>query len=300
VNDPRIRYVQQPVNLGLYRNHNFCLEESRGEFLCFFHDHDEHDPQMIRRYVAFLQRHPEVGAVCSNWELIDEAGRRLGVRECRVPSVTPGLEFIERTIRSGRSSLCIPGTMVRRSALGDIRFDAEGPIGFGDFPVWLQLAEHASIGHLPERLWRCRQVPQSQSACTIETMTRDYEDALTHYCNDYLTRWPTHQGLVERWKRAIRRYVFWALAFEVGLHYRKLGNEVMAPRPNLTLFELLGYRLDPVSLQHAVDRLWIYRTGSLETVTCLTMALLIRARMAGLFTWATHHVSAFRRLLRLQ
>lgn len=298
--DARIRYVRHPANIGLYRNHNFCIDATHGELLCFFHDHDEHDPTMISHYVAFLQRHPEVGAVCSNWELIDEAGRCLGVRDQPVPSVTSGLDFISRTIRSGRCSLGIPGTMVRRSALGSIRFDTEGPIGFGDFPVWLELAERASIGHLHQRLWRCRQIRQSQSACTIETMTRDYEEALTGYCDGHLARWPSHRALVERWKRAIRRYLFWALAFEVGLYYRTREPHATGPRPNSTLFELLDYRLDPAALQRAVDRLWLYRTGGLETMTCLAMALLIRVRMPALFTWATHHVAAFRRLLRLQ
>lgn len=298
--DPRIRYVRQPTNLGLYRNHNFCLDASHGAFLGFFHDHDEHDPAMISRSIAFLQRHPDVGAVCSNWELIDEAGRCIGVRDHPVPSVTPGVDFIDRTIRSGRCSLGIPGTMIRRSALGGIRFDPEGPIGFGDFPVWLQLAERASIGHLPERLWRCRQVPQSQSACTIEAMTRDYEAALTRYCGGHLTRWPGHAALVERWQRAVHRYVFWALAFELGLHYRRPGEGVPGSVRDRTVFEFWDYRLDPEALQRAVDRLWRSRTGALETAACLAVMTLIRFRLPGLFTWATHHVAAFRRLLRLQ
>lgn len=39
--DPRVRYVRHPENLGVYGNHNFCIEESRGELLSSFHDHDE-------------------------------------------------------------------------------------------------------------------------------------------------------------------------------------------------------------------------------------------------------------------
>ncbi len=296
--DPRIRYVRQPANIGLYRNHNFCVEESRGDFLCFFHDHDERDPTMISRYVAFLRRHPDVGAVCSNWELIDEAGRCLGVRDHPVPSVMPGLDFIDRTIRSGRCSLGIPGTMVRRGALGDIRFDPEGPIGFGDFPVWCQLAERSPIGHLPGRLWRWRQLRSSQSACTVETMVRDYEAALAAYCDAHLARWPGHARLVAAWRRAIRRYIFWALAFELGLQHR--------PRPagrlrrGATLFELLDYRLEPAALQRVVQQLRAYRTGPMETLAAAAIAGLIRCRLPGLFAWATDHSLAFRRLLRLQ
>jgi cellulose synthase/poly-beta-1,6-N-acetylglucosamine synthase-like glycosyltransferase len=33
--DRRVRYVRQPSNIGLYGNHNFCIEASRGLHLLF-------------------------------------------------------------------------------------------------------------------------------------------------------------------------------------------------------------------------------------------------------------------------
>ena len=68
--DARIRYIRQSRNIGLYGNHNFCIQESRGAFVCLLHDDDQHHPEMISRYVAFLLRHPDVGIVCSNWRVM--------------------------------------------------------------------------------------------------------------------------------------------------------------------------------------------------------------------------------------
>ena len=69
--DPRIRYVRQSRNIGMHANHNFCIEESRGDFLCFFHDDDLYQPQIIKQSAVFLQQYPEVGVVCPDWELIN-------------------------------------------------------------------------------------------------------------------------------------------------------------------------------------------------------------------------------------
>jgi len=298
--DPRIRYVRQPRNIGLYGNHNFCIEESRGEFLGLFHDHDERSTQIVNEHVAFLRRHPDVGVVCSDWELIDEAGRVIGVRDWQVKPVTPGLEYINQTIRSGRSPIGIPGALIRRSALGAIRFDEKGPIGFGDFVMWFQLAEHASVGHIPKRLWRWRQQRHSQSARTIESWTHDYFLNLSGYCDAHLARWPEHADLVARWKADIRRYLFWALAFEIGLHFRNASVVTSRRSHPLTLFEILDYRLSPEEFQHARQQLRVYRTGPVQSAVYLVISLLMRLKLTWPLAWATYHYSSLRGLLGLR
>jgi len=298
--DPRIRVVRHPRNIGLYGNHNFCLDASRGEFVCFFHDHDEHAPSAVSESVAFLQRHPDVGVVCADWELIDEAGAVLGTRAFAVPPVTPGLVFIERTLRSGRCSVGTPGALARRAALGGIRFDEDGPIGFGDFPVWFRVAETCSIGHIRRRLWRWRQLPHSQSARTIESMVRDYEVNLTRYCQAHLSRWPGHEPLVARWTRLIRRYIFWALAYEIGLHHRPQRRDDQRVAAVQTIFEFWQYRLSPEAFHHVLDQLAAYRVGALEHLAYATMIAFIRLRLTEPLTWVASHAAAFRGLLRLR
>ena len=171
--DPRVRYIRHPHNIGLYQNHYFLLDASRGDFICFVHDHDTRVATITSDYVAFMQQNPDVGVVCSDWEVIDEDGTLLGVREFEVASVVAGHEFIEQTTRSGRSSVGAPGAMIRRTALGNIRFDEGGPLGFGDFVVWFSIAEHAAIGHIPRHLWGWRQEQDAQSVRTIVSLVTD-------------------------------------------------------------------------------------------------------------------------------
>lgn len=298
--DSRVRYVRQPHNIGLHANHNFCIGESRGEFLCFFHDDDLYDSYIINHYVEFLQQHPDVGIVCSNWELIDDAGELIGVRDHNVKPVTAGLEYIEQTLRSGRSSVGCSGAMVRRSALGDARFDEKGSIGFADFVLWFQIAERYAVGHIHRRLWRYRLHSRSFSRRTIESIVQDYLETLTRYCDGYLARWPEHVALVDRWRAYVNRYLFWALAYEVGLYFRKVGSTASRRFPYRTIFEIAGYRLTHEEFYRVLPQLRAYRTGFLQNVTLFTIQLLLWMKITWPLAWVTHYASSLRGLLGLR
>ena len=296
--DCRIRYVRQPRNIGLHANHNFCIDQSRGEFLCLFHDHDHHDARIISEYVAFMQAHPHVGIVCADWDLIDDAGVSLGTRVWKGRAVTPGLEYVTQTIRSGRSSVGTPGAMVRRQALGTTRFGVDAPIGFGDFPIWFRVAETWDVGHIGRRLWSWRQNRVSHSARPIQDIVCDFEQNVGGYCSDYLARRPEQARLVRRWQASMLRYLFWAQAYEVGLHFRPIGRPV-TPRYR-TLFEIMDYRLTPSQLNQALAQMRRFRTGPLEHAVCAAVSLLVRYGVTSPLGWMIRHQAAVRSVLGLR
>ena len=297
--DARVRYVRQTRNIGLHGNHNFCMDEARGEFLCFFHDHDRHDPRLVRTYVEFMRRHPRVGLVGSDWELIDDDGDRLGVRQFDGPSVTRGVDYTSRTIRSGRSSIGIPSAMIRREALGDTRFGLDAPIGFGDFPIWFRIAEEWDIGHVHARLSSWRQNAESLSLRPIVEIAPDYQQNIGEYCDDHLRRWPDHVALVNTWRASVRRYVFWALTYEVALHFRRRHTSDRQPSGD-TLFEIMNYELTVEQFNRALSEMKARRAGLLEHVAFGTVQLLIGLRVTSPFGWAVRHQAAFRALLGLK
>lgn len=301
--DPRVRYVRHAENIGLHGNLNFCLASGEGEFLCIFHDHDDHDLTLISTYVAFLRAHPDVALVCSNWELINEEGRVLGIRDQDVPPVTPGMEFIERTIRAGRSAVGIPGAMIRRSAIGAARFVADAPVGFGDFPVWFEIAERWSVGHVDGRLWRWTQSNTSQSAGTVTSMATQYEDNIMRYCAAHLTRWPEHRDIVARWQASMRRYLFWALAYEMALYASSLdssGRPTTVPSDgSATRYELMGYRLQPDEVREALTQFRSYRAGIGQYAVWLAITVLVRLNVTWPLAWGVRHHEWLRTVLRL-
>jgi glycosyltransferase involved in cell wall biosynthesis len=297
--DRRIRYVRHDTNIGLHRNHNFCFDSARGDFICVWHDHDTRDQRIVTEYVSFLDRHPDVGVVCSDWNLINDADECIGVREHNVPEIVAGVDYIDQTIRSGRTSIGIPGAMVRAAALADTRFVAEAPIGFGDFPLWFRVAETWDVGHISKRLWSWRQNSESHSARTIESIARDYDQNLNAYCDDHLKRWPGHGALVDRWRANIRHFLFWALAYEVALHFRN-GAEVHGTASERSLFEIMNYRLSPQQFAHALSQMRAYRTSAGERVAYAGIMTLITLRWTWPVAWMSRHHAALRMGLGLE
>ena len=298
--DNRVRYVRQPSNIGLYGNHNFCMNESRGTFLCLFHDDDHHDPEAISRSVAFLLEHPEAGLVCPDWRLMDDEGRRVGTRRHLVKSVTPGLEYIEKTLQTGRSFICTPGTVIRKSALGDIRFNEKGPLGFADFVIWFRIAEHYSVGHIAEPLWSYRQHKGSLSRRTVHSMTADYDEVLMGYCKEHLTRWPNRTDQVKRWEGMIHKFLFWALVYEICLNFRTESPQRSAPLSEKTFFERMSYRLDTKQLQEVKRSLLRHQRGILQPMVRSAIEWMLRIHLTWPLAQMTRYPEPFRAILGMK
>ena len=299
--DPRIRYFRQSRNWGAHFNYNFCFDQAQGDIICFFHDDDLYEPEIVSQGVRFLQEHPEVGLVSPDWNLVDSIGTLIGSREFAVEPVMPGLQYIDRTIRSGQSTVGCPGAMIRREALGEIRFDEAGPTGFGDFVVWFRLAERAAIGHIGRRLFSYRLHSGSLSRKTIGSIARDYHATLIQYCDEHLSHWPDHAAMVERWRTNIDRYLFWALAYEVGLHVRK-GRSSSGTRRSgyCTVFDIADYRLTPEEFCDVLEQMHRYRTGLTQQAALVVIKALLRTRITWPLGWVARYPAALRGLLGLQ
>jgi glycosyltransferase involved in cell wall biosynthesis len=298
--DTRIRYFRQATNIGLHPNYNFCFDQARGDVICFFHDDDLYDSEIVSRSVAFLQEHPEVGVVCSDWGLVDANGQLIGAREFDGEIVTPGLEFIDRTIRAGKSAVGCSGAVIRRLSLGNIRFDREGTTGFSDFVIWFRIAERAAIGHIRQRLFSYRLHSGSLSRRTIGSITQDYHTTLNRYCDEHLVRWPGHGAMVGRWRTNINRYLFWALAYEVGLHVRPRRPPVTDHSGYCTVFEIADYRLTPEEFRQVLEQMRRYRTGFAQHAAFVVIEALLRLHITWPLGWVTRYPSAFRGILGLR
>jgi glycosyltransferase involved in cell wall biosynthesis len=72
--DSRIRYVRQPRNIGLSPNHNFVLQQSRGEYFKWAAGDDLYGRDLLKSCVDALDAYADV-ALAHSWEaVIDDAG----------------------------------------------------------------------------------------------------------------------------------------------------------------------------------------------------------------------------------
>lgn len=77
--EPRLRPVRHPQNLGIVGNWQAGLALAVGKYFCFLHDDDTFEPEFVARLVEPLQADPNlVLGFCDHW-VMDENGRRLDV-----------------------------------------------------------------------------------------------------------------------------------------------------------------------------------------------------------------------------
>lgn len=292
--DARVRFFRQEKMLGLYEHHNFCLEQAQGEFLAFFHDHDFHSPNFVQRCVELLKTHPGVGLVGADWRMENQCGEALGVRRAPVPKIEAGWNYIQRTIRSGRSSVAIPGAVMRRAAVANHRLG--GAKGFGDFPLWFRIAENWRIGHIREVLWTMRQSADAQSATTVTQMTEDYLENIGAYLRDLEHRRPDLQNWIKDRRKEARRFVYWCLVYEWLLQARPRT----ANRKSQTLFEMYGYRLTQEQKKELKEKLASFSPACLTTFTSRLVSAGEGSGWTPFLFWCMNFPNIFRKILNLR
>lgn len=82
--DPRIRYIRQPRNIGLVRNHSFLVDVARGEFFMWASDDDLYGRDLLERCVEVLDRDSDVVLAHCRSVMIDRFRNIVGEFEQRV------------------------------------------------------------------------------------------------------------------------------------------------------------------------------------------------------------------------
>lgn len=159
--DPRLRYVRNPANLGLFGNFNRCIELARGKYIHILHSDDYIDSRFTETCVAFFASHPEVAMTFSS--VVVESGesrRRLDVADG--DRVYPAPEGF-REILARRNFINCPTAVLRRDV-----YETLGPYS-GRFPyaadlqMWLLVSRRYAIAYVHDALLYYRQGEHSES-----------------------------------------------------------------------------------------------------------------------------------------
>lgn len=154
-NDPRVRYVRHPQNMGAIRNLNACIEYAQGKYIKFLLADDLLEPGCVAAMVDVLDRSPGVSLVGCARTLTDE-------------NITP-----ERIARVRSDVVCIAGpkmiaecfffgnrigeptaVMFRRSAA--LRGFSEQYNQLVDLEMWFHLLCKGDFMALPAALCKVR------------------------------------------------------------------------------------------------------------------------------------------------
>ena len=154
--NPRVRLVLHPTNMGHIRSYNEGLSMARGEFMgvlaaddfCLRSD-------AVARQVAIFDAQPRVGFVYSAYAMVDEHSRPFRSFEpWPADYVRDGFdEFRELLFRN-----YVPhsGTLVRRSCHDELGlYDTALPHA-GDWDMWLRVASRFDVGYVAQPLYAYR------------------------------------------------------------------------------------------------------------------------------------------------
>ncbi len=164
--DPRIRLIDNPVNLGLTPNLNKAAAAAGGELLARHDADDVSAPQRLERQVAFLDAHPEIAAVGAYVKLMDEYGRVCA--DWRTPT-TPS--DVRAALGRGECCFCHGVVLMRTSVFRLLEGYRESFVLAEDFDLWLRMSERFQMTNLPEFLYVVRRHDKSAWKSGLEKVS---------------------------------------------------------------------------------------------------------------------------------
>lgn len=167
--DARIRLESMPRNQGVVAALNHGLQLVRGTFIARMDADDIAQPERLARQLAYLEKHPEVGALGTDFECFGGASPESWVRYFDAENLHIALLF--------ENPICHPTVMLRRSALDESGrgYPVDAPHA-EEYALWLRLAARTRLANLPDRLLRYRvhehQVSRLKSAEQCRSIDR--------------------------------------------------------------------------------------------------------------------------------
>ncbi len=174
-------------------NHcNSCLSSgmATGEFIIFCHQDDIYHADIIKKEAEFLMAHPEVPAVFTLGNTIDNndniIGRRTLPKELQGKDVYTFEEIFRAILNHGNTFLITSTFMARKELFNEVgQFDDQGPFGGSDdLEMWLRILEKYPIGIIHKPLIDWRTDGRGGASNKLRTGKADFFKVMDYYLED--------------------------------------------------------------------------------------------------------------------
>ena len=150
IEDPRVRIISLPQNIGLTTALNVGLREAKGEFIARQDADDTSRPDRLALQHAFLRKHERCVAVGAQARLIDGNGRSLGKK--KFPVEHEAIAFAHLFDNALAHSV----VTFRRKEVMDAGGYDEAWTASQDYELWSRLCTSGELRNLPECLCTIR------------------------------------------------------------------------------------------------------------------------------------------------
>jgi len=178
--DPRLRYLKNPSNLGPEGNWNRCLTEAKGKYFKLLPQDDILSKDCLSRQIDILERDTEesIALVFCARHIIDANGKimaKRGYRQ-RPEGVIPGIAAIKDSIRWGTNLIGEPGAVTFRRALAEKTGNFDGSISYIiDLDYWFRLLLNGDAYYIASPLSSFRVASGSWSIDIGDRQSEDYK-----------------------------------------------------------------------------------------------------------------------------
>ena len=191
--DSRIVYEVNKRNLGISESRNRLLDMAQGEYLAVM-DHDDISlPERFEKQVAFLDAHPEVGVLNTQFGTVGSD---------KTSHISMDDISIKKALMMHCGNMCHPSCMLRRSVLEEhaIRYE-ELFSPSEDHALFCRLIQHTKFAALPEVLFMYRAWQGNTSHTQAKKMEDATQGVLTFAHRDNPELWAMAQAhIVRTWR----------------------------------------------------------------------------------------------------
>jgi glycosyltransferase involved in cell wall biosynthesis len=187
--DPRIRFLQNPGNLGPQGNWNRCLNEACGKYFKLLPQDDLLAPDCLAKQVAILDQDDaqRIALVYCARTIVDAQDRPLMVRGYSGghTGIVNAQNLIRHCLRRGTNLIGEPGSVLFRRQLANSvgLFDASIPYVL-DLDYWFRLLLKGDSYYLPEALASFRISRGSWSVAIGSKQSIDYRRFIEKIASD--------------------------------------------------------------------------------------------------------------------
>lgn len=212
--DNRMRIFRNETNIGAENNWNRCLEKAKGEYIAIFHADDVYLPTMIEKQLSCFLQYPDIGAVFTSANFIDENGNIFG--EFPLPAIfnekqVVNFDEIFPLILENYNFFMCPSAIVKGELYKDLSpFRYEKFLSSSDLDMWLRILERCPVAILKDKLM-CYRVSENSGTFKINNMRTEKADFFK-VIEYYLQKYPE----IELSSKTLTQYRYYELGDTIG------------------------------------------------------------------------------------
>jgi glycosyltransferase involved in cell wall biosynthesis len=169
----RINYIRQPVNIGVTKNYNACLQAARGDYFLLLHDDDLIDTDFLTTCMRHGGNQTSYGLIRTGTRMVDGAGGV--VKEPRNEVATNAPEDLYEAWLTGKAAFYFCSTLFNTHALREIG-------GFGSKNNLFE--DGIAIIEIAHR-WPILNIKEAKASFRLHGEQRTHFAAVAHWCEDF-------------------------------------------------------------------------------------------------------------------